>query len=178
MMVQAKRRGFYACNQQRSLYGDLIMGFTAIATTAAATLPKVLGAYGSYQQGKALDDIANRQETLANRQSAAMQSTAVANQQRAARNANAQSAHARADAAASNLAAEGSVTVRERDLATRLQDEITANANSALEQADNVRQQGALNAWQTRQEARKSRMQAFGQAASGIGSIFGNLQLN
>jgi len=152
-----------------------IMGFTTIATTAAAAVPQALRAYSSYQQGKKLQKTAAAQQQLADRQAAAMQDTAAANQSRAARNAVARLAQAGADAAASNLVADGSVAVREQDLATRLQDEISAHANAALNQADEVQQQGRLQAWQTRGAAAQSRLHALGGAASAVGSLLGGV---
>lgn len=151
-----------------------IMGFTTIATAAAAAVPHVLQSVSSYNQSKALRRTADAQQQLAAGQANAMADTDSANQQRAARNAHTRLAAARADAAAGNLAAEGSVTVRERDLATRLQDEITANANAELERANTIRQQGALNAHTARQAARQQKAQAYGSAISAFGSLFGN----
>lgn len=151
-----------------------VMGFTALAATAAA-VPQLMQATASIQQSRALSKTASAQKKLANRQAAAMENTAAANQRRAARNAEERMSQARADAAAGNLLSEGSVAVRERDLATRLQDEITANANAALQQATDVRQQGELNAWQTRQAARQSMVQGVGAAVGSIGSLFGNI---
>ena len=150
------------------------MGFTALAATAAA-LPQMMQATASIQQSRALRKTASAQLRLANSQAAAMEDTAAVNQRRAARNAEEHMSQARADAAVGNLLAEGSVAVRERDLATRLQDEITANANAALRQATDVRQQGQLNAWQTRQAARQSMVQGVGAAVGSIGSLFGNI---
>lgn len=147
------------------------MGFTALAATAAA-LPKAFEGYTAYQQGKVLNKTAKEQIRLTESQAKDIEHTAATNQQRAARNANASMASARADAGASNLATDGSVAVRERDLATRLQDEIKANANAALDQANKLRQQGAYNAWQTRQHARQSYAAALGSGFSTIGSIF------
>ena len=151
-----------------------VMGFTTLAATAAA-VPQLMQATATIQQSRALRKTASEQLKLANRQAAAMENTAAANQRRAARNADERMSEARADAAAGNLLAEGSVAVRERDLATRLQDEITANANAALQQATDVRQQGELNAWQTRQAARQSMVQGVGAAVGSVGSLFGNI---
>ena len=137
------------------------MGFTALAATAAALK----------ETGTTISAILIQSKDAEN-QAKAIEDTAVANQSRAARNAAANMSTARADAGASNLASEGSVTVRERDLATRLQDEITANANTALAEANSVRQQGAYNAWQTRQQARRSYANIVGSGLSAIGSIF------
>ncbi len=94
-----------------------------------------------------------------------MVATASANQMRGSRNAAAQLAHARVDAAVSNTVQEGSTYMRGVDLATRLQDEINANANEQLQRANSVRQQGALDAWDLRNQAKQSRLQ-------GIGSLF------
>ncbi len=151
------------------------MGFATIATTTAALLPKVLETHALTKQSKMLNKAANEQERLANRQAASIAGTAMENQRREARNAQAKLAHARVDAAASNLAEDGSTYKRELDLATRLQDEITNNANATLQQANTLQQQAAYNAWDTRNAARRSKMQAIGTAVSGVGSLFTSL---
>lgn len=154
------------------------MGFTTLATaavTAVKALPDALQAYSFNKQAKTLNKIAAEQESLANTQAARMENTAVANQQRAARNAAAQMGAARADAAASNLASEGSAHVRETDLATRLQDEITLNANAALDEATRTRQQGKLNAWNTRHAAAQAKMSSVGAGLSAAGNLFSSI---
>lgn len=149
------------------------MGFaTDIVTTAAAVVPQLVQADTYRKQGKALEATAIEQQKLANQQAGAMRDTAAANMQRGARNANARMAGVRLNALSSNMSGDGSVAVRERDLATRLQDEINANADSALADAENVRRQGALDAWQTRQAARRSKAQAIGSGMSAVGSLF------
>ena len=148
------------------------MGFaTDIVNTAAAVVPQLVQADTYRKQGKALEATANEQLKLANQQAGAMRDTASANMQRGARNTNARMAGVRMNALSSNIAGDGSVAVRERDLATRLQDEINANADSALAEAENVRRQGALDAWNTRQTARRSKAQAVGSAMSAVGSL-------
>ena len=148
------------------------MGFaTDIVNTAATVVPQLVQADIYRKQGKALEATANEQLKLANQQAGAMRDTAAANMQRGARNANARMAGVRMNALSSNMTGDGSVAVRERDLATRLQDEINANADSALADAENVRRQGALDAWNTRQAARRSKAQAVGSGMSAVGSL-------
>ena len=152
------------------------MGFaTDIVNTAAAVVPQLVQADIYRKQGKALEATANEQLKLANQQAGAMRDTASANMQRGARNTNARMAGVRMNALSSNIAGDGSVAVRERDLATRLQDEINANADSALADAENVRRQGALDAWNTRQAARRSKAQAVGSGMSAAGSLLGGI---
>ena len=152
------------------------MGFaTDIVTTAATVVPQLVQADTYRKQGKALEATANEQLKLANQQAGAMRDTAAANMQRGARNANARMAGVRMNALSSNVTGDGSVAVRERDLATRLQDEINANADSALADAENVRRQGALDAWNTRQAARRSKAQAVGSGMSAAGSLLGGI---
>ena len=154
------------------------MGFTTLATsalTAMQALPEAMQTYSAYQQGKTFNNIARKQVILAQQQAQAMANTAVENQQRAARNASAQLAHARTDAAQSQLLHEGSIVIREKDLATRLQDEITAQANAALEQATRTRQQGALQAWHTRNSAAQARTKATTAALGSVSSLFSGI---
>lgn len=152
------------------------MGFaTDIVTTAATVVPQLVQADIYRKQGKALEATANEQQKLANQQAGAMRDTAAANMQRGARNANARMAGVRMNALSSNVTGDGSVAVRERDLATRLQDEINANADSALADAENVRRQGALDAWNTRQAARRSKAQAVGSGMSAAGSLLAGI---
>lgn len=154
------------------------MGFTTIATTAAAAasaLPHIIEYSSLRRQANELDSAAKQQQRLADRQADSLTSTALKNQQRSARNANARMDSARVDAAASNLADEGSARMREVDLATRLQDEITSTANTSLQQAHSIREQGAYTAWNTRNAAARARYQARGALLSGAGSLFGSL---
>ena len=151
------------------------MGFTTIATAAAVALPKVLESVSLREQSKQLSDAAQAQQQRANRQADSMVATAVSNQQRAARNAQARLDSAHAAAATAHLADDGTARMREVDLATRLQDEITHNANTSLQQAHAIREQGAYTAWNTRNSAARARTQARGVLLSGAGSLFGAL---
>jgi len=152
------------------------MGFTLTSAAAVASaLPHAYQAYALNKQAKSLRNAANAQEQLANRQASAITEVAQANQRRGALNAQARLASARADAAASNLAEDGSAHARESDLAARLQDEISANANAALSRADAVRQQGAFDAWNTRNAAARAKSQAFGSALSSAGSLLSGI---
>ncbi len=151
------------------------MGFSTlatVATTAAAVIPRVYEASAASAQARALNAAANDQQRLANQQAQAIEDTASANQMRGSRNALARLGQARADAAVSNTAREGSTYRREADLATRLQDEINATANEQLTRANSIRQQGAYDAWDLRNQAEQSRAQARGAVASGVGSLF------
>ena len=112
---------------------------------------------------------------MAAQQSKAMINTAMRNARAESRNANERLSSAYADAGASNLAEDGSTVVRERDLATRLQDDINLRTESALQEANNVRTQGAFDAWNTRMNAQKSRTMARGSLISGVGSLIGGL---
>ena len=158
------------------------MGFSTSATiaTVAKALPDAFQAYALNKQSKSLNSIAHEQERLAAQQAAHMENAAVNNQQRGAKNAAAHLAAARADAAASHLAPEGSAHQREQDLATRLQDEINLQANAMLDKADQIRKQGALNAWNTRHAAAQAKIGSIGAGFSTIGSIFSGVakQLN
>ncbi len=154
------------------------MGFPTAATvvaTAASVLPKVLEAESAFAQGKNLNRAAAAQQQLANQQAAAIEKIATQNQIRGSRNANAELGHARVDAAASNTAQEGSTYLRGADLATRLQDEIDATANEQLTRANQMRTQGAYDAWDLRNQARQSKAQGIGAVASGVGSLFSGM---
>ncbi len=151
------------------------MGFSSILTTTAAVLPKVLEAEAAFEQSKSLKRAANEQERLSNMQADAIEYSASENQKRMARNAQAELGHARVDAALSNTIQEGSTHQRELDLATRLQDDINAAANEQLSRANSVRQQGALDAWDLRNQARQSRAEGYGAVASGVGSLLSGL---
>lgn len=149
------------------------MGFTAIATTAAA-LPKVFEAAALHQQSKNLNAAATAQQKLSNATAQNITGAAMDNQRRATRNAQMQMGALRADAAASQLAEDGTAHVRELDMATRLQDEITNQANASLQQANSIRQQGALNAWETRTAAQRSKASSLGSLLSAAGSAIGS----
>ncbi len=154
------------------------MGFSTVATvatTAAAVLPKVMEASAAREQAKGLNRAAAEQERLAARQAAAMEGTASRNQMRAARNAVAELGHVRVDAAVSNTAQEGSTYSRGVDMATRLQDEINASANEQLERANSMRSQAAYDAWDLRNQARRSKMQGRAALVSGVGSLFSGI---
>lgn len=154
------------------------MGFTTLATTALAVgkiLPDAMQAHALNKQSKSLNSAADEQLRLAERQASHITRVALSNSRRAARNAAAQMGAARADAAASHLAAEGSAHLREQDLATRLQDEINSSANSALHQANQTREQGALNAWNTRQAAAQAKVGSISAGLSAAGSLFGDI---
>lgn len=154
------------------------MGFTTLAAATAATaaaIPKVLEARAYKQESKSLSAAADVQERLSNEQADTMVNTALRNMRAESRNAQDRMGQAVADAGASNLATEGSVAVREADLATRLQDDINLRATSALQDANTTRRQGAYEAWNTRQAARRARSAARGSLISGVGSLLGGL---
>lgn len=154
------------------------MGFTTIATAASAaasTLPHILEYTSLRRQANELDSAAKQQQRLANRQADSLTNTTLQNQQRSSRNAHAQMGSARVDAAISHLADEGSAHMRDVDLATRLQDDITNSANTSLQQAHAIREQGAYAAWNTHNAAARTRNQARASLISGAGSLFGNL---
>jgi len=154
------------------------MGFTTIAavvSAAASTLPHIVEHSSLRRQANELDRAATQQQRLANKQADALTTTAQQNQQRSARNANEQMGAARVDAAVSNLADDGTARMREVDMATRLQDDITNTANTSLQQAQSIREQGAYTAWNTRNAAARARNQARGALLSGVGSLFGSL---
>lgn len=154
------------------------MGFTTLATTAAATaaaLPRVLETRAYRQESKNLSRAADIQEKLAADQSENMISVALRNMRAESRNANDQLSRAFSDASASHLAEDGSVIARESDLASRLQDEINTTATSALQEANNTRKQGAYEAWNTRLQAQRAKSMARSSLISGMGSLVGNL---
>lgn len=154
------------------------MGFSTLAATAAATaaaLPRVLESRAYKQESRNLEQVANVQEQSSVEHAESMVNTAMRNARAERRNANDQLSHAVADAAASNLAEDGSVIVRERDLATRLQDDINLRTDAALQEANTTRKQGALDAWNTRMSAARSRSMARSSLISGIGSLVGGL---
>lgn len=155
------------------------MGFSTFATTAAAAaasaIPRILEARAYKRESKNLNQMATIQENMAAEQSETMINTALRNARAESRNANDDLSRAYADAGASNLVEDGSAVVRERDLATRLQDDINLRADSALQEAQNVRKQGALDAWNTRMSAQRARSMARGSLISGVGSLIGGL---
>ncbi len=154
------------------------MGFTTIATvaaTAAAVVPKIVEADAAFEQSKALRQAASEQARLAGKQADAIEATAAENQRRGSRNAHMEMGRERTDAAVSNTAREGSTYQRGVDLATRLQDEINASANEQLMRANSIREQGAYDAWDLRNQARQSKAQGIGAVASGVGSLFSGL---
>ena len=149
------------------------MGFTAATATAlAGASAKVVEALGQHQESKALRRAAGATEQMARNRAASIRGIALENQRREQRNAQMELSHARADAAASNLLAEGSVAARETDLATRLEDEIAMRTNSALAEADLTQAQGALDAWNLRQQARNTKLGMVGSLLGGTGSLF------
>lgn len=156
------------------------MGFSTVAAAASA-VEKTVEAVGSYQQGRQLKNVANIQELNAKNRADVMVNTAMENHRREQRNAQMVTAQARADAGANNLLREGSTLQRETDLATRLEDEITARSRAALQDADTVRLQGAMEAWDTRLQAKAAKRRALGSllgagvnAASAVGSLWGS----
>ena len=154
------------------------MGFTTLATTALAVgkiLPDAMQAHALNKQSKSLNSAANEQLRLAERQASHITSVTLANSRRGARNAAMQMGSARADAAASSLATEGSAHLREQDLASRLQDEINTTANATLHQANQTREQGALNAWNTRQAAAQAKAGSISSGLSVAGSLFSDI---
>lgn len=154
------------------------MGFTTLAAATAATaaaVPRIMESRAYKQESRNLNQAAKVQSRLATEQSEAMITTAMRNARAESRNANEQLSRAMADAGASNLAEDGSVAVRERDLATRLQDDINLRTDSALQEANATRKQGAYDAWNTRLAAQRARSMARGSLISGIGSAVGSL---
>lgn len=154
------------------------MGFTTLAATAAATaaaIPRVFESRAYKQEARNLAAAANAQEKLSTEQSEAMINTALRNARAESRNAADQLARAYADAGASNIGEDGSTVVRERDLATRLQDDINLRTDSALQEANTTRQQGAYEAWNTRMASQRARSMARSSLISGVGSLVGSL---
>lgn len=155
------------------------MGFTTLAATAAAAtasaIPRVLESRAYKRESKNLAAAANVQESLSAEQSEAVINTALRNARAESRNAAEQMARAYADAGASNTAEDGSTVVRERDLATRLQDDINLRTESALQEANQTRRQGAYDAWNTRMASQRAKSMARGSLASGVGSLVGSL---
>lgn len=156
------------------------MGFSTVAAAATA-VEKTAEAFGSYQQGRQLKNVANIQELNAQNRADAMVNTAMENHRREQRNAQMVTAQARADAGTANLLREGSTLQRETDLATRLEDEITARSRAALQDAEAVRLQGAMEAWDTRLQAKAAKRRALGSllgagvgAVSAVGSLWGS----
>lgn len=141
-----------------------------MAATAAA---KTAQAIGEHEQGKAYRRAARATEQTAKNRADSIANTAMENQRREQRNAQMQMARARADAGASNLFSSGSVATRELDLATRLEDEINNRTDAALEEATRTRQQGRLDAWNLRQQARNAHNSMLGSALEAAVNLAG-----
>lgn len=151
------------------------MGFetAALVSMAATAAAKTAQAIGEHEQGKAYRRAAAATEQNANLRAESVARTAMENQRREQRNAQMQMARARADAGASNLLSTGSVELRERDLATRLEDEINNRTDAALEEATHTRQQGRLDAWNLRQQARNAHNSMLGSALEAAANLAG-----
>lgn len=141
-----------------------------MAATAAA---KTAQAIGEHEQGKAYRRAAQATEQTAHNRAESLTRTAMENQRREQRNAQMQMARARADAGASNLLSAGSVELRERDLATRLEDEINNRTDAALDEATRTRQQGRMDAWNLRQQARNAHNSMLGSALEAAVNLAG-----
>lgn len=131
---------------------------------AASAAAKTAQAIGEHEQGKAYRRAAQATEQTARNRAESITRTAMENHRREQRNAQMQMARARADAGASNLLSSGSAELRERDLATRLEDEINNRTDAALDEATRTRQQGRLDAWNLRQQARNAHNSMLGSA--------------
>ncbi len=151
------------------------MGFATTVNTAAGVLPKIIEAESAFNHAKLLRRSADAQWQLAGQQASAIEGIARTNQARGSRNAHMEQGRVRVDAAASNTAQEGSTYRRGVDMATRLQDDINAAANEQLERANQMRRQAAYDAWNTRNQAKQSRMSGIGAIASGLGSLIGGV---
>lgn len=139
-----------------------------MAATAAA---KTAQAVQEHEQGKAYRRAAQATEQNAKNRADSIAATAMENQRREQRNAQMQMARARADAAASNLLSAGSIAARETDLATRLEDEINSRTDAALDEATRTRQQGRLDAWNLRQQARNAHNGMLGTALEAVAGV-------
>ena len=154
------------------------MGFTTAATiltTAASVAGKAMEASAERKQAREYNAAAEERRRLAENQADAITRTALENQRREQRNARSQVATARADAAASNLMSGGTATVRESDLATRLEDDINNRTNAALQEANNLRSQGAYDAHDLQMHARQARLRSQGAWMGAAGGIFRGL---
>ncbi len=151
------------------------MGFSTIASTVQLA-GNALSSFQSYQSqkesSKQLNALANTQEIEGQQRSQAMIDIAMGNATRATRNAQSELARAQLDAASSNLISSGSVAVRERDLATRLQDDINNQTTAELQQANLVRNQSVLDAYNTRVQAAQAKADANTTLFKGIGTAF------
>lgn len=132
-------------------------------------------AVGDFQQQRDLRRAADAQQKMTTARAETMTATAQQNHQRGQRNAAMQLAQARADAGASNTVREGSTLQRETDLATRLEDELTAQTTAAMQDADNLRMQGAMEAWNLKQQASAAKTRAVGSLLSGVGGALNQL---
>ncbi len=153
------------------------MGFTTsqIIGATAAAVDKTMEAVGGFQQARELRRTAAEQAKLAATQAEKMTATALKNHQRGQRNAALQLSQARADAGGANTVREGSTLQRETDLATRLEDELTAQTTAALQDADNLRMQGAMEAWNLKQQASAAKTRAVGSLLGEAGSALHEL---
>lgn len=151
------------------------MGFetAALVSMAATAAAKTAQAIGEHEQGKAYRRAAQATEQNAKQRADSIANTAMENQRREQRNAQMQLSRARADAGASNLLSAGSVEMREKDLATRLEDEINSRTDAALEEATRTRQQGRLDAWNLRQQARNAHNSMLGSALEAAVNLAG-----
>lgn len=149
------------------------MGFTlASIKPISKGLGSLLSAYSQEQQSQQLANIADEQERMGREYSESAIRTATSNSQRAAKNAQSELARARLDSAASGLAFAGSAHVREIDLASRLEDDIKLQTDSALQKANQIRQQASLDAYNTNMSAQAAGTRAIGEMITGIGNIF------
>lgn len=153
------------------------MGFATsqVIGAAATAVDKTMEAVGGFQQSRELRRTADEQAKLAAAQAEKMTATALKNHQRGQRNAALQLSQARADAGAANTVREGSTLQRETDLATRLEDELTAQTTAALQDADNLRMQGAMEAWNLKQQASAAKTRAVGSLLGGAGGALNQL---
>lgn len=154
------------------------MGFTTAATiltTAASVAGKAMEASAERRQAREYNAAAEERRRLAENQAGAITRTALENQRREQRNARSQVSTARADAAASNLMSGGTATVRETDLATRLEDDINNRTNTALQEANTLRSQGAYDAHDLQMHARQARLRSQGAWMGAAGGIFRGL---
>lgn len=142
-----------------------------IATGTAS----IIAASSNKRQSKQLAHIADEEERMGRRYSESAISTATSNSQRAAKNAQSELARARLDTATSGLAFAGSAQVRETDLASRLEDDIKLQTDSALQQANKVREQARLDAYSTNMSAQAAETRALGNIIEGIGGVFDDL---
>lgn len=151
--------------------GDMGFETAALIGLAATAAAKTAQAIGEHEQSKAYRRAAQVTEQNAKKRADSITNTAMENQRREQRNARMQIARARADAAASNLLSSGSVSEREKDLASRLEDEINSRTDAALEEAARTQQQGILDAWNLRQQARNAHNSMLGSALEAVAGL-------